>query len=608
MKETMKYLSDIAGGVVITVLVISSLFCFAVNSFADKALLPPENSSEIGYIYITEDIDVLPETGRLMIMPHVELLVLEQDINAFTLIYPNKLSAICCIVPKYAKNMVLLRKSPDKNYISFRGPIEVDTAPFRLKKGEELPILKRDGELLTVQVKRSDTMLSLIIPAVGTGIRFTHQSKFAVFAEKQRRKGLVFFNKQWIPEVDATAMRKLEKADKLRRSQMWKNLKRGAESGVVVLKNGAVLNGRITGNSAEKILFESGKRDYLIGIDDAAPISFQEIIAQDSLNKAKGHLDKAKTLLNASVFNSEPADNGEGKKRGEVMFHAEEALKQLKTISPDTENEFQTAKSMITEISDIVDKINFSLSKNNEAIYHDTVFPVEILNYHLKRGDILLRKKFWLKPDQLCRTCHATGKKNCPLCRGKGRLQKDCPLCVAGRVTCKICKGTGRKKCTYCSGKGYIYIEKKQSTVVASFGGYGDYGRYYPRTGGGATLYSKGGYMFFQPGYCYDYPRYSGSYFSVGDEARAVKKVCPVCHGTGSIPCPKTVKCTKCNGVGYFIEVCSVCGGEKHILCKECAGKGFHGDPQKDPEELDTSKNKESKGSGGYFNAPVVIP
>jgi len=604
----MKYLFNSAVRNVIIYLTMISMFYFHLICIADESPLPPETSSKIGYVFITEDLEVLPKTKRLMIMPHVELLILDQDINAFTLIYPSKLSAICCIVPKYATNMVLLRKAPHKDYVSFRGPIEVDTLPFRLKKGEEFPILKKNGDLFTVQVNRKNVLLPLLIPAEGVGTRFSPQSEFAIFAEKQKSKGLVYFNKQWIPKEDAVAMKKLEQNNKLRKSQMWENLKRGAELGVVVLKSGVVLNGKITGNSADKILFESGKRDYLIGIDDMAPISFSEIMARDKIDKAMSHLNKAKVLITPSVRNSQQKKSAGGKNRGRAMFHAEQALKQLKDISPLSKTEFKTAKNMLAEVSSIIDTINSSLTQDNEAIYHDTVFSVTTLNYHLKRGDLLLRKKFWLKPEQLCEECHASGKLTCPTCHGKGRLQKDCPVCIAGRVTCKICKGTGRKKCSYCAGKGYIYIEKKQSTVVASFGGFGGYGGYSPRCGGGTTLYSKGRYMFFQPGYCYDYPRYSGSYISVGNEERAVKKVCPVCHGTGTVPCPKTVKCTKCNGVGYFIEVCPTCGGEKNIPCVKCGGKGFHGEPQEDPEEVDKKLEDESKDAHSYFNAPVVIP
>jgi hypothetical protein len=590
------------------ILIMATLFCFTMVNAAEVTPLPPGTESKIGYLYVNSNIEIAPSSKRLMIMPHVELLVLDQNSDDFVLIFPGKLSAICCVVQKNATNMVLLRKTTHKNYVSFRGPLEVNTIPFQLNKGEELPVSKKSSESFAVEVDRKGVLLPLVIPANIEGIEFSVRSKFAKFAEKQKKRGLVYFNRQWIPKDDALAMHKLEKNFKLRNSQMWENLKRGAELGVVVLKNGKVLNGRVTGNSADKILFESEKRDYLIGIDDAAAISFSEIMARDKIGKALCNLNKAKKLLKISGSDNLQKCSVANENRGPAMSHLQRALRELKNISSTTETEFKKAENMMTEISKITKTINRSLAKDNEAIYHDTVFPVEVLNYHLKRGDTLLRKKFWLKPDQLCDECRATGKLICPTCYGAGKLKKDCPDCIAGRIVCAICQGSGRKKCSYCGGKGYIYIEKKQSTVVASFGGYGDYGGYNPPCGGGTTLYSKGRYMVFQPGNYYNYPRYGGSSLSVGSEEKRVKKVCPVCQGTGTVACPETIKCAKCNGVGYFIEICPTCSGNKTIPCKKCNGKGFYGEPQKDPEKLDASKNKEPKGSGSYFNAPVAIP
>ena len=582
----------------LNILLFLSLLFLGQESLTGAPPAPLEINSNIGYLLIKKDLEVLSSSKRLMIMPHAELLVLDQDINSFTLIYPKRLSAICCKLPKYAKNMVLLRKSERKNYLSFRGPIEVETVPFILHKGEELPITKSGNGVFNLLVTRKGVQLPLILPDDAPGTVFSSESEFAKFAEKQGEKGLIYYNKQWIPKDDAVALKKIEQAENLRKMQIWGNMKRAADLGVVVLKSGAVLNGKVTGNSQYKILFESDKRDYLIGIDDVAPITFSEIMARDKLDKALTHLNKAKNMRR---------DN-----RGSAMYHAEQAMKNLKDIPKSVKPEYATAKNMIAEVASFIDNINSSLTKAGEAIYHDTVFAVNTLNYHIKRGDVLLRKKFWLKPEQLCTTCHASGKLTCPTCRGKGRLVKDCLACVAGRIACTICEGSGRKKCSYCGGKGYIYIEKKQSTVVASFGSYGGayggYGRYYPASGGGTSLYSRGRFMVFSPRNYYGYPCYRGSTLSIGNQEKTVKKVCPICRGTGTVSCPKTEKCLKCDGVGYFIEMCPTCSGNKNISCGKCEGKGFSGEPQKDPEINENLPIEESKDAHSYFNIPVAIP
>ena len=577
------------------------LFFFSATLLAPSVIAsspqPPEVKSTIGYLLVKKDLEVPPELKRLMIMPHAELIVLNQDINNFILIYQGKVTATCCILPKYAKNMVLLRKSYRKNYISFRGPVEVDTLPFLLYKGEELPIVERRDGFFYVVVTRKGIQIQLALRDDTPGTIFSTESEFAKFTEEQAAKGLVYYNKQWIPKEDAYNLRKIESADKLRKLHIWNNMKRAADLGVVVLKSGAVLNGKIIGSSEDKILFESDKRDYMLGVDDVAPITFSELMARDKIDKALTHLNAAK---------KERRDD-----RGRAMFHAEQAMKNLKDISLSAKTEYDAAKHIIAEVASFIDNINSSLTKAGETIYCDTVFPVNTLNYHLKRGDVLLRKKYWLRPEQLCNECHASGKLTCPTCLGKGRLIKDCPACIGGRITCTICHGLGRKKCSYCGGKGYIYVEQKQTSVSASFGSYyGDcgYGRYHPAYGGGRTLYSKGGYMFFQPANYYGGACYGGTSLTVGNQEKTVKKVCPVCHGTGTVSCPKTEKCTQCDGIGYFIEVCPTCKGDKNITCGKCEGKGFLGEPQRDPDIQKSSPVQEYKDSHSYFNAPVLMP
>jgi hypothetical protein len=120
-------------------------------------------------------------------------------------------------------------------------------------------------------------------------------------------------------------------------------------------------------------------------------------------------------------------------------------------------------------------------------------------------------------------------------------------------------------------------------------------------------IYSKDRIMVIKPYPNYYYPSYSGSYFSIGSEGGgAVKKVCSKCHGTGTLRCPKTIKCESCTGVGYFIKTCSTCEGNKKLTCTTCVGTGYKGSPQILPEK--TTPVEEPKEGHSYFNAPVVIP
>ena len=118
-------------------------------------------------------------------------------------------------------------------------------------------------------------------------------------------------------------------------------------------------------------------------------------------------------------------------------------------------------------------------------------------------------------------------------------------------------------------------------------------------------IYGKGKLIVVKP-YPYYYPCYRGSYISIGSEGGVVKEVCPKCNGIGTLRCPKTIKCVTCQGVGYFINVCASCDGNKKLTCIKCAGKGYKGSPQILPEK--TVPVEEPKEGHSYFNAPVVIP
>lgn len=583
----------------------------------ENSPVPPEIKSDIGYISVEEDISIVPAFKRFMILPHVELLVLSEDTDAYILVYLNKSSSFSCKVPKYAKNMVLLRETKQDHFISFRGPIEVKTIPFNLKKGEELPVTNKNDGNYIVQVMRKGEKIPITVPVDNPGILFNTQSEFAKFAEKQKSKGLSFYKGEWLPEKEVELKMNKEISERNKKERFWKNIKGAASHGVVVLKNGAVLHGKLSGSNDYNILFESGSRDYFLGFDDLADLSSSVILA-------RGKLDKAGT----SLFNSK---RNIKKAQGVAMYHAEEALKHLQGIKKETAEEYSQAELLIAEVSSIIEDIDKYLNESGKAIYQNAVFPVENLNYHLENGHVLLRKKIWLLPEQLCDECHSSGKITCSDCKGKGRIAKDCELCVTGRITCTECEGKGRKECDYCGGKGYVYTEKPRTTVIASFGTGFYRRRYRPRYHPGTQIYSKDGIIAITPSYPYYYPPCDrGSYFSIGREETVVKELCPKCRGTGTLRCPKTIKCTECKGVGYFIETCKTCNGSKQLSCSECAGKGYNGSPQlipEKPEPVEEESKKESEESAeelkdkqekeptkdpqegqSYINAPVVIP
>jgi DnaJ-class molecular chaperone len=190
-------------------------------------------------------------------------------------------------------------------------------------------------------------------------------------------------------------------------------------------------------------------------------------------------------------------------------------------------------------------------------------------------------------------------------------------VCIKGRITCTECEGKGSKECDYCGGKGFIYTEKPRTTVTASFGT-GFYGRrYHPRYHPGTQVYSKDGIIVVKP-YPYYYPPCNGgSYFSIGREEEVVKELCPKCHGTGTLRCPRTIQCTTCKGVGYFIETCKTCNGSKQLTCTACEGRGYKGSPQVMPEKTESveeaqeeveEEKEDSPEEQSDMNTPAAIP
>ena len=337
----------------------------------------------------------------------------------------------------------------------------------------------------------------------------------------------------------------------------------------------------MTGTHRRQILFESvgydknGKKqikDYMLGINDAAPLFFPEIIARAALDRAEKSIAKALKLQQND--------------KGMALYNANKALKELtKVDSEKAPLEFKQAIRLKSKAKHIAEDIKESLAANGETIYKNTALPKYAVDYHLKQGHILFHRKYWLKPDQLCSTCKTSGWITCPVCHGSGQTKEECPYCDDGWIECPICQGTGYRQCNECGGSGYIYIRTSGTSVVASFGGTGRYGAYNPYYQP-PKIYAQNGYIYMQPGYSYA-PCYTGPSISIGRTPRTEREICPKCNGTGMLRCPEKVKCPKCKGKGYFIVTCKACDGKGKIVCPECEGEGFTGTPQPTPPKKD---------------------
>lgn len=67
-----------------------------------------ETKSNMGYLLTTKKVKIPPQTKRLFIQPHFELIIMGENIDNYLLLYPAKDYSTACIVPKYAKYTTLI--------------------------------------------------------------------------------------------------------------------------------------------------------------------------------------------------------------------------------------------------------------------------------------------------------------------------------------------------------------------------------------------------------------------------------------------------------------------------------------------------------------------
>ncbi|MBP5547258.1 MAG: hypothetical protein J6X58_00015 [Bacteroidales bacterium] len=103
--------------------------------------------------------------------------------------------------------------------------------------------------------------------------------------------------------------------------------------------------------------------------------------------------------------------------------------------------------------------------------------------------------------------------RECPNCKGNGRIQIDCSFCDNGNRECQLCYGKCEIRCTYCQG------------------------------GGSFRCNSCAGRGYF------------------GEEE------CSNCKGSGEI------QCESCKGTK--ITPCPSCGASGLVACLSCGGKGY---------------------------------
>ena len=595
-----------------TALFLSAALCMSVFGGSEKsekseAPQPPFMESGKGYVEILQNLSLDPPGKKFFILSQSYLTLLDEDENNFYVITRLKEGSCSCVIPKYAKFTSIMDISENRDSIYFRGSIEVKTCPFNLEKGEELPIQgERDGKW-EIMVTRKGKNFSVFIPKDLENTKFREKSSFAEFADIQKSKGLEYFQGGWMKSEEVGKIREKKRLEEEKTELKKEELFKAADNGYIVLKDGTVLKGVRKGSDKRNVYFESNGRERWVSPFDIKDLSAEQM-------KGEGFYKEAETLFFKAA-------ESRAVSQGEAMRNAEKALVFLEKAS-------ETGLHMQDRISDLSQKLNEFicnvqdyLLQNGLVLYEYVVLPQNVLNYHLDSGHILLRKKFWVDPDQICAKCEGSGKNICPGCAGTGSVKKNCTKCKDGRVTCQICGGKGEKQCWICKGSGTLM--KKCPTCYGkgsiidydSFGGYG-YG-YLGGFSNQIVISSNGGPIIYS-GYQSSCGR-GGGWGGVGcggwgggisvqtcpvcDGSGQVERRCWNCSGRGEVPCTETQICKFCQGKGFSMEVCGECKGLKKVECADCKGKGYHGETQPFVE-------KSSPPPNGIIspNSPLAVP
>ena len=550
----------------------SAIFAFSAFQFqvlcqqASPARTPQPTAveSKTGYLTAYTDIEIPPEFPKIFISPQTRLPIMEDSSESYSFLVNVNSLAICCRIPKYQKFMVLTELSKDRSSIYFRGGIEADTFPFKIFSGEEMPIAGEDSNNYFVSVLRRKSKVTVKLPKQTESIVFSKESAFAKFAAEQKNRGLEYHNGIWLHEDKAHELRSSQAATDQKRRKKWDTLKAMSESGVVVLENGKIIHGSYKGGDSTSILFESedgNTQQY--GIDDIGDIDCGKAVELGNLDSANQLLLKAKELIDPYP--------GEAKKN---LEQAQLLLRKIVSPLPDIT---EKSKELGARISNMNESIEGNLKKKGLVLFNYYAFPADVLNYHQKKGHILIGGKTWINPEQRCRRCSGNGEISCAKCQGLGKMNKKCEKCQNGRITCHICEGSGYKPCNVCNGVGEFL------RTCTRCGGSGVVSGYYSYPCGPNLYLSSGTVMVVGTYYPWYYPSYNTRSCSACGGDGNISIACSYCGGSGRLICPKTEKCDLCNGVGFFKSSCPDCQGKGRIPCPDCKGKGFNGEAQRYP-------------------------
>ncbi len=523
---------------------------------------PPFRESAVGYLTAMEECSLPPPVKKLFILQQQSMPILSEAKDSVHVVADLGDETAVCRIPKQIKFTTMIRRSEDERSIAFKGAMEVATLPVEIKAGEELPVEKESEEDYSVLIKRGDIVLKSKLRRTDDRFKFDKRSAFAKFAEIQKSRGLVYQDGRWMQEAEAAEIARKREEQLRKAEEKRRNVLNGASAGFVVLADGSVLVGRVSGQDDDSIMFEGQGRSSIVKFAEAADLGFDDIVACGRIFLARKLLGDRKTPDFSNA--------------GESKRNSDEALGHLANIPLAAAERFQDEKMALAKIARAkIGEIHKFLDENDLAIYQYKVFPARTLKWHLANGNILLGNS-WIKPDQKCATCGGSGLVLCRTCDGKGRVKEKCPHCENGRVKCSICDGEGWKSCPSCRGVGAF------SRGCSRCGGTGFISRLAPFRwiddveiiGGNVVIRSR------------RYPLCYYETFQVCPDCGGsglVNSRCTVCGGTGRLSCPKTEKCKVCDGIGWTQRICGDCNGRGNVRCPDCSGRGFTGDEQKAP-------------------------
>lgn len=573
------------------------------NNTVKPSLQPPAKplkKSDIGYITVTsDDVKLSPPDDKVFITSQAKLPFFAELKDSYIFIYPSDTGSMLCKIPKLQRYVTLFVLYTDTKIAHFRGSLEAETIPFDLRKGEEISIEKELNDSYLAEVSRNDSLFIVSVAKAEKGISFNKNSAFDLFVAEQNKKGLVFYENQWIPEKRAKTLEDAKMAAIRLEEGKMENIKMSASQGYVLLADRQMIKGKLKGSSSDSLLFDIDGKERWIPLNEISDAPYEKVIAMGLRYDAQAFYDKALARFKNKEF-------------GETMRYIDAAERILKDKIRGKDD---VSVRITADVNKLLADVNAVLDQNSKAVYNYHVFLKKDLNYHLDKRHIYFNNSVWIKPSQICSDCKGEGLVNCKQCAAKGYIQKICEHCQNGQVVCKICSGEGRRICPDCNGTGNI-IKKCQTCLgrgTITLSGVQFYPSYYNPgsiviTGGGTSLVDIGGPR------CYNPPVIWGPYSQqqtcpACNGSGETDRTCKRCNGAGKISCPKFTKCSFCDGKGFIKVLCSACQGKKKVKCQTCSGHGFTGEPEKSPSDLDFKSQAQPLTSGtGGPREKIVLP